>query len=81
MENPEEIAVCLACENEWKVRDPSVKKKRKCPICGKYCVKLKSEIANDTETSPEDPGTEADPEENTRFPPGEGENAPENTQE
>ncbi len=44
-ENLETIAVCLACSNEWTVRDPGVKKKRKCPICGKYRIKLKSELA------------------------------------
>lgn len=37
-------AVCLSCSNEWTVRDPGVKKKRKCPVCGKYRIKLKSEI-------------------------------------
>ncbi|MDN7025074.1 hypothetical protein FGU65_09270 [Methanoculleus sp. FWC-SCC1] len=81
MENPEKYAVCLACGNEWEVRDPGVKKKRKCPICGKYRVKLKSDIADDIETPPEHPGAEAAPGENTRSPPGEGENTPEKTGE
>ncbi len=43
-ENPETVAVCLSCSNEWIVRDPGVKKKRKCPVCGKYRVKLKSDM-------------------------------------
>lgn len=41
------IAVCLSCGNEWVVRSPSppgVKKKRKCPVCGKYRVRMKSEL-------------------------------------
>jgi hypothetical protein len=42
-ENFEAMAVCLSCSNEWAVRDPSVKKKRKCLICGKYRIKLKSD--------------------------------------
>lgn len=81
MENPEKIAVCLACGNEWEVRDPGVKKKRKCPICGKYRVKLKSDIPDDIETSSKHPGTEAAPGENTRSPPREEENTPEKTGE
>lgn len=47
MENPEGIAVCLSCGNEWTVREPGVKKKRKCPACGKYRIKLKSEMVGE----------------------------------
>ena len=72
MENPDNIAVCLACGNEWEVRDPGAKKKRKCPICGKYRVKMKSEV-NDavrSNDSPPDPGLAAP------DPGGEVENSP-----
>ena len=79
MENPEKYAVCLVCGNEWEVRDPGVKKKRKCPICGKYRVKPKSDISDDAENPSERPGAEAAPGENIRSPPREKENTPENT--
>ena len=44
MVSPDGVAVCLSCGNEWTVRAPGVKKKRKCPVCGKYRIKLKSEL-------------------------------------
>jgi len=44
MVSPESIAVCLACGNEWEVRTPGIGKKRKCPVCGKYRVRMKSEM-------------------------------------
>lgn len=44
MVSPESIAVCLACGNEWEVRTPGTGKKRKCPVCGKYRVRMKSEM-------------------------------------
>jgi hypothetical protein len=56
MGNTEGIAVCLACGNEWTVRDPGVKKKRKCPVCGKYRIHFKSglpEITADNGVNPE----------------------------
>jgi len=56
---------------------PRYKKKRKCPICGKYRVKLKSDMPDDAENPSERPGTEADPGKNNRTPLGEGENTPE----
>jgi len=48
------IAVCLSCGNEWVVRSPSppgVKKKRKCPVCGKYRVRMKSELEAKSEAA------------------------------
>ncbi len=56
-ENPDAIAVCLSCSNEWIVRDPGVKKKRKCPVCGKYRVKLKSEMKAAPPSPPSEPNT------------------------
>lgn len=42
------IAVCLTCGNEWVVRTPNApggkRKKRKCPVCGKYRIRMKSEL-------------------------------------
>ena len=46
MVSPDKIAVCLSCGNEWEVRKAGVGTKRKCPLCGKYKVKMKSEIEN-----------------------------------
>jgi predicted RNA-binding Zn-ribbon protein involved in translation (DUF1610 family) len=43
----DKIAVCLTCGNEWEVRTAGVGKKRKCPVCGKYRVKMKSELQTD----------------------------------
>jgi len=43
MVSPEKIAVCLNCGNEWEVRSAGAKK-RKCPICGKYRTKMKSDM-------------------------------------
>jgi hypothetical protein len=55
-EKKEAVAVCLTCSNEWVVRDPAVRKKRKCPICGKYPVKLKGEITPPSVPVPPAPG-------------------------
>jgi len=44
MVSPEKIAVCLNCGNEWEVRTEGAKK-RKCPVCGKYRTKMKSEMS------------------------------------
>lgn len=44
MTPPDGVAVCLFCGNEWAVRAPGIQKKRKCPVCGKYRVRLKSEL-------------------------------------
>lgn len=42
------VAVCLSCGNEWVVRTPNnpdgKRKKRKCPVCGKYRIRMKSEL-------------------------------------
>jgi predicted RNA-binding Zn-ribbon protein involved in translation (DUF1610 family) len=43
----DKVAVCLSCGNEWEVRTAGVGKKRKCPVCGKYRVKMKSELQTD----------------------------------
>ena len=43
----DKIAVCLTCGNEWEVRTAGVGRKRKCPVCGKYRVKMKSELQTD----------------------------------
>lgn len=51
MTSPDGIAVCLSCGNEWTVREPGVKKKRKCPVCGKYRIKLKSEVLAESKGS------------------------------
>lgn len=51
MTSPDGIAVCLSCGNEWTVREPGVKKKRKCPVCGKYRIKLKSEVLAESKES------------------------------
>ena len=47
MVSPDKIAVCLSCGNEWEVRTAGIGKKRKCPLCGKYKVKMKSEVKDD----------------------------------
>lgn len=47
MTSPDGVAVCLSCGNEWTVRAPGIKKKRKCPVCGKYRIRLKSELNED----------------------------------
>lgn len=41
--DPDMVAVCLSCGNEWVVRTAG-RKKRKCPVCGRYRVKMKSQI-------------------------------------
>lgn len=43
MATAEKIAVCLSCGNEWEVRTAGAKK-RKCPLCGKYRVKMKGDL-------------------------------------
>lgn len=47
MVSPDKIAVCQSCGNEWEVRTAGTEKKRKCPLCGKYKVKMKSEVKDD----------------------------------
>lgn len=47
MVSPDKVAVCLSCGNEWEVRKAGVGTKRKCPLCGKYKVKMKSEVKAD----------------------------------
>lgn len=47
MVSPDKIAVCLSCGNEWEVRTAGIGKKRKCPVCGKYRIKMKSEVEED----------------------------------
>ena len=47
MVSPDKVAVCLSCGNEWEVRTAGIGKKRKCPLCGKYRVKMKSEVKDD----------------------------------
>jgi len=42
--DPDRVAVCLSCGNEWVVRTAGTGKKRKCPVCGRYRVKMKSEM-------------------------------------
>ncbi len=42
-------AVCLKCGNEWKVRKID-SKKRKCPACGSYRTRLKSELEAEKST-------------------------------
>lgn len=44
MVSPDKVAVCLTCGNEWEVRTAGTGKKRKCPVCGKYRVKMRSEL-------------------------------------
>lgn len=51
MVSPDGVAVCLSCGNEWTVREPGVKKKRKCPVCGKYRIRLKSEVLAENKRS------------------------------
>jgi len=48
------VAVCLSCGNEWSVRKEGVKK-RKCPVCGKYRVKMKADIEKEKEKEGEEP--------------------------
>ncbi len=71
MTDPEKIAVCLECGNEWEVRTAGTGKKRKCPVCGKYRVKMKSEILNDADGDPDPP-----PAAGTSNPAGEGDPSP-----
>ena len=42
--DPDRVAVCLSCGNEWVVRTAGTGKKRKCPVCGRYRVRMKSEM-------------------------------------
>lgn len=62
---PDKIAVCLSCGNEWEVRTAGVGKKRKCPVCGKYRVKMKSELEKGdkkpADAPPVDPSASAEP--------------------
>lgn len=44
MVSPDKVAVCLTCGNEWEVRTAGTGKKRKCPVCGKYRVKMRCEL-------------------------------------
>ena len=55
MVSPDKIAVCQSCGNEWEVRKAGVGTKRKCPLCGKYKVKMKSEVKEDDEHNSHDP--------------------------
>jgi len=55
----DKIAVCLSCGNEWEVRTAGVGKKRKCPVCGKYRVKMKCEFEKDDEKPDDTPPVEA----------------------
>ena len=64
MVSPDRIAVCLSCGNEWAVRTAGTGKKRKCPLCGKYKVKMKSELKTDEKP----PAAPPVPEENTGEP-------------
>jgi len=47
MVSPDKVAVCLTCGNEWEVRTAGTGKKRKCPVCGKYRVKMRCEVKDD----------------------------------
>jgi len=58
MVSRDKIAVCLSCGNEWEVRKAGVGTKRKCPLCGKYKVKMKSEIENNDKPLAADPPEE-----------------------
>lgn len=83
MVSPEKIAVCLSCGNEWEVRKIDAKR-RKCPICGKYRTKMKSEMTDEElqiakggkpeEKEPEKNENTGEKEEN---PPEKKENSPE----
>ena len=55
MVSPDKIAVCLSCGNEWEVRTAGTGKKRKCPVCGKYKVIMKSEVKDDANQNSHDP--------------------------
>lgn len=52
------IAVCLSCGNEWEVREAGAKK-RKCPVCGKYKVRMKDEIEKEKAEKKENPEEKA----------------------
>lgn len=71
MVSPDKIAVCLSCGNEWEVRTAGIGKKRKCPLCGKYKVKMKSELKDDEKPPAAPPPVEektGEKEENTGEP-------------
>lgn len=71
MVSPDKIAVCQSCGNEWEVRKAGVGTKRKCPLCGKYKVKMKSELKTDEKppaTPPVPEENEGEEEENTGDP-------------
>ena len=57
----DKVAVCLTCGNEWEVRTAGVGKKRKCPVCGKYRVKMKSEIKKEEKAAGAPPPAEDPP--------------------
>ena len=78
MVSAEKIAVCQACGNEWEVRTPGTGKKRKCPICGKYRVKMKSELLAEEENAGEQ---KENPPEKTEENDPASENKQENTEE
>lgn len=52
---PERIAVCLNCSNEWIPRNPAAKK-LKCPICGKYRYDWKDELSEKKPDFSDSPG-------------------------
>lgn len=67
MVSPDKIAVCQSCGNEWEVKTAGIGKKRKCPLCGKYKVKMKSEMKTDEkppETTPPEEEKTGEQEEN-----------------
>jgi len=61
MVSPDKVAVCLSCGNEWEVRTAGTGKKRKCPLCGKYRVKMKSEIKKEEKAAGAPPPAEDPP--------------------
>lgn len=61
MVSPDKVAVCLTCGNEWEVRTAGTGKKRKCPVCGKYRVKMRCELKDDAPVSESKPDTPVDP--------------------
>ena len=61
MVSPDKVAVCLSCGNEWEVRTAGTGKKRKCPVCGKYRVKMKSEIKKEEKAAGAPPPAEDPP--------------------
>ena len=69
MVSPDKLAV--SSWNEWEVRKAGVGTKRKCPLCGKYKVKMKSELKDDEKPPAAPPPVEektGEKEENTGEP-------------